>query len=422
MRIALWGAFDVEDCGRLAIRRVVEAELRRRLPGTVVTVFAPLGRLRPLALDGGRPAEPLATLDADAVTGLGKRFDCILVCAGDPLAAPDRAAGLWGDPAAAALLREPPAPGVAGCPVIRLELSGDTEQLPPPALLLARLLDARLLERRAGLLRLAGWAWGAERVLTVQGGAGLLGVVDDLAASLLPLVDAGAVAVQLAAAGALDGEEAFAEALEDALGSRCRRLPGVATLEDQAALIAGSTAFLGPPGVGLWLAAALGVPAASPAVRGGGRLLDRLGVMQPEPSALAAAMHGLLDPGAPRPRAAAAVARLDRHLDRLAGAIRSGSPEHRPPTDRARGLEALVLAHDARGRRLIAERRALQAALDGAVRDLEAELGDARDEADRLRSELAAARAANDRIVRSRTWRYSQPVRDTLARVRERRR
>jgi hypothetical protein len=418
MRLALWGAFDVEDCGRLATRQVVEAELHRRLPGTVVTVFAPLGRLRPLALDGGRPAEPLATLDAGAVAGLGARFDCIVVCAGDPLAAPDRAAELWGDPAAAALLREPPEPGAAGCPVIRIELSGDgdVEQPPPPALLLARLLAPRLLERRAGFLRSVGWAWGAEPVVTVHGGAGLLGVVDDLAASLLPLVEAGTVAVQLAAAGALDGEEAFAGALESALGSsRCRRLPGVATLEDQAALIAGSTAFLGPPGLGLWLAAALGVPAASPTTGGEGRLLDELGVMQPQPSALAAAVRGLLDPGAPRPTAAAAVARLDRHLDRLAGAVRSGSRDDPLPTDHAGGVEDLVLAHDARGRQLFAERRALQAALEGAVRDL-------RHEADRLRSELAAARAANDRIVGSRTWRYTQPVRDTLARVRERRR
>jgi hypothetical protein len=416
MRLALWGAFDVEDCGRLATRRVVEAELHRRLPGTVVTAFAPLGRLRPLALDGGRPAEPLATLDAGDVAGLGARFDCILVCAGDPLAAPDRAAELWGDPAAAALLREPPEPGAAGCPVIRLELSGDVEEQPPPALLLARLLDPRLLERRAGLLRTVGWAWGAEPVVTVHGGAGLLGVVDDLAASLLPLVEAGTVAVQLAAAGALDGEEAFAGALENALGSsRCRRLPGVATLEDQAALIAGSTAFLGPPGLGLWLAAALGIPAASPAAGGGGRLLDELGVMRPEPSALGAAVRGLLDPGAPRPTVAAAVARLDRHLDRLAGAVRSGFRDDPPPTDHAGGVEDLVLAHDARGRQLFAERRALQAALESAVRDL-------RGEADRLRSELAAARAANDRMVGSRTWRYTQPVRDTLARVRERRR
>jgi hypothetical protein len=412
MRIALWGAFDVEDCGRVAIPRVVDAEVRRRLPGAVVTVFAPLGRLRPLALDGGRPAEPLATLDAGAMERLSERFDCILVCPDDALTAPERAAQVWGDATAAALLRDPPDPGrIGGCPLLPVELNE------PPALLLARLLGTRLLESRAGFLRLMGWAWETGPLLTVQGDAGLLGAVDALAAALVPVVESGEVSVQVAASGRLEGEEAFAEALERALGSRCRRLPGVATIEDQAALVAASAAFLGPPGVGLWLAAALGVPAASPTARGDDRhraLLDELGVARPVPSALAATVRRLLHPDTPPPDAAGAAARLEHGLDRLAGAARAaaaGGPAPRLPPD---GVETLLAAHGALGRQLLAERHALQAALDGAVRD-------AREEADRLRSELAAARAANDQIVGSRTWRYSQPVRDTLARVRERR-
>ncbi|MDB5068625.1 MAG: hypothetical protein JWM18_5059, partial [Chloroflexi bacterium] len=99
---------------------------------------------------------------------------------------------------------------------------------------------------------------------------------------------------------------------------------------------------------------------------------------------------------------------------RLAGAVRAaaaGGPAPPLPPD---GMETLREAHDALGRQLLAERRALQAELDGALRG-------SREEADRLRSELAAARAANEQIVGSRTWRYTQPVRDTLARVRERR-
>jgi hypothetical protein len=412
MRIALWGAFDVEDCGRVAIPRVVEAEVRRRLPGAVVTVFAPLGRLRPLALDGGRPAEPLASLDAGAMERLAERFDCILVCPDDALTGPDRAARVWGDAAAATLLRDPPDPGrTGGCPLLPVELDA------PPALLLPRLLGTRLLESRAGFLRLMGWAWETAPVLTVQGDAGLLGAVDAVAAALVPVVEAGEASVQLAASGRLEGEEAFAQALESALGGRCRRLPGVATIEDQAALVATSAAFLGPPGVALWLAAALGVRAASPAARGDdgrGALLDELGVARPAPSALAATVRRLLRPDTPPPDAAAAAARLDRGLDRLVGAVRAaaaGGPAPPLPPD---GMETLREAHDALGRQLLAERRALQAELDGALRG-------SREEADRLRSELAAARAANEQIVGSRTWRYTQPVRDTLARVRERR-
>ncbi|HEY0410908.1 MAG TPA: hypothetical protein VGE42_11645, partial [Candidatus Dormibacteraeota bacterium] len=171
-RIALWGAFDVEDCGRVAIPRVLEVELRRRLPGTVVTVFAPLGRLRPLALDGGRPAEPLATLDAGAMERLAGRFDCILVWPDDALTAPVRAAQVWGDAAVAALLRDPPDAGrIGGCPLLPVELEA------PPALLLPRLLGTRLLECRAAFLRLMGWTWESGPLLTVQGDAGLLGAV-----------------------------------------------------------------------------------------------------------------------------------------------------------------------------------------------------------------------------------------------------
>jgi hypothetical protein len=58
--------------------------------------------------------------------------------------------------------------------------------------------------------------------------------------------------------------------------------------------------------------------------------------------------------------------------------------------------------------------------------DLRAQLDDARAahhaEVQALRAELAAARAAVEAITGSRTWRYSQPVRATLALVRERRR
>src|SRR5690242_9110878 len=101
MRIALWGAFDIEDSGRLSTATVVAAELRRRLPGAVITAFAPLGRRRPLGLDGGRPAEPLGGLDAVAAAA---SFDCILVCGEDALCGSERRALLWDDPAASAPL------------------------------------------------------------------------------------------------------------------------------------------------------------------------------------------------------------------------------------------------------------------------------------------------------------------------------
>jgi len=420
-RIALWGAFDVEDGGRLATRRVIEAELCRRLPGAVVTAFAPLGSRRPLALDGGRPAEPLSATGGSAT---GRGFDCILVCTEDALAAPERAAELWGDAGLAAPLRDPPDAAAVGCPVIRLDVAHPDGPVPPPALLLPRLLDERLLEARAGLLRLLGSAWDTGRVLTVAGDRALLSRLDALAAALIAPVDGGEVSVQLVASGRLDGEDEFAAALERALDGRCRRVPGVATVEDHAAVIATSSAYAGPPGTGLWLAAALGIPAAAFTHPGppGGALLDELGIAHPPEEEIGAALRGLCAPSAPRPDAGGVIARVDGHLDRLAAAALAGmarTPVTRPPLD---AVGVLREACESLGRRLFAERRALQSERDRAVRDLEEEVRALREEADRLRAELRAARTANDLIVGSRTWRYTQPVRDTLARVRERRR
>ncbi|MEA2670448.1 MAG: hypothetical protein QOG45_668, partial [Chloroflexota bacterium] len=257
---------------------------------------------------------------------------------------------------------------------------------------------------RAGLMRLLGWAWDGRAVISVHGDRELLGEVGVLAAALLPLVESGAAAVQLAAPGRLGGEEEFAAALEAALGGRCRRLPAEAQLEDQVAVLRCSAAFLGPEGFGLQVARALRLRSAA------------LPLAEP-----GAAVLRLLDPQTPRPAPPReAIARLDGYLDRLAGLALVAAARRAAAGP---GVAAtLPEAHRALGLRLFAERRALQEALDGEVRRLEAELGAARAESDRLRAELGASRAANDAIVGSRTWRYSQPVRDTLARVRERRR
>ena len=154
----------------------------------------------------------------------------------------------------------------------------------------------------------------------------------------------------------------------------------------------------------------------------GARKWHRLGIAHPPEEEIGAALRGLCAPSAPRPDAGGVIARVDGHLDRLAAAALAGlarTPVTRPPLD---AVEVLREARESLGRRLFAERRALQSERDRAVRDLEDEVRALREEADRLRAELRAARTANDLIVGSRTWRYTQPVRDTLARVRERRR
>jgi hypothetical protein len=459
---------------------VAAAELRRRLPSATVTAFSPLGRLRPMALDGGRPAEPLGPPSAGRRQELAARFDCVLVCGEDSLVGSARAAALWGDEdgggaAAARLLVDGLGAELeAGCPVVwagvsvpeepdpdtaarvcavaacrgpiavldggsrrRLAAAGvtaDISVLPPVALLLPRLLDREMLRRRADLLRMMEWTWAGGAVLTIHGDRSLMAALDAVAAAVLPLVESGIASVQLGASGRLDGEEDFADALEAALGGRCRRLPGVAALEDHVAALAGSRAFAGPPGFGLCAATGLGLPAASLTLSeddGDDGLAAELGAARLRVPDLAAGLRGLLSAGAPRPEAATSAAgRLDHHFDTVAdlalvaaarrAAGRRGEQSAGIAPEAL--LEALGRAHAARGRRLFQERAAFDAARQAAVGELSAQLEQAHADADRLRAELAAARAANDRMVASRTWRYTQPVRDALARVRERRR
>jgi hypothetical protein len=462
-RIALWGAFDVEECGPQATRRVVEAELLRRLPGASVTAFSPLGRLRPLALDGGRPAEPLPVESPAGLAELRTRFDCILVCGEDSLSDGARAADLWGEgdrvTAATRLLVDGPGADLEDvCPMAWVGVSlgsdpgperaarlvaaagrrapvavldqasrrrlaaagvrGEIELLPPFGLLLPRLLGTDLLRRRGELHRLMEWSWPAGAVLTVQGNARLAGTLQQISAAVLPLVTRGGVQVQLSAGGAHAGEAEFASALDAALDGRCRRLPGVTPPEDQVAAIAGSAAYLGPPGLGLSVARALGIPAVTPALPGDDEdgPAAGLGAEPVAPDRLAAALQRLFVPAASRPAPpAGAIAQLDRHLDGvarfalLAWARRAAAGV---PGEAAGGAGDGLLrrAHEERGRRLFADRAAIQAASDAAVEQLRARL-------DAARAELQAARAENDRIVASRTWRYTQPLRDARARI-----
>jgi hypothetical protein len=411
MRVALRGGFDAADAELLAARRVLEIGLERRLPGCEVTAFSPEGRL--LALDGGRPAQALPG-SPEGLATLAAHFECVMALGGPETEL---------ETSLPTVRADEPLPG-----------DGESGELPPLPLLLPGLLGPELLRRRTDFLRLVGWAWPPGRVLTVQGDATLLGAAGEIAAALLPLIESGTASVQLAASGGERGEERFAGALESALGGRCRRIPEVAAVEDQVALVGGSTAYLGPPGLGLWAAVALGVPSAVPATSAPGdldRLLTELGISRPAPGELAAVLLTLLAGGAEPPRAGAALDRLERHLDGLAGLVLAAADRARPASEPPGGatdlttearLEALRVAHQARGRQLFAERRAAQAALDATAAGLTASLAEARAEADGLRAELAAARAANDAMVASRTWRYTQSVRDGLAWVRERRR
>src|SRR5919204_1755609 len=88
-RIALWGLYDVADYHALLVARILERELRARLPLARIDRYAPLGSDHPSALDGGRPALPLGSPTPHRKRQLAERHDLVVV-AGDVVHVDDR--------------------------------------------------------------------------------------------------------------------------------------------------------------------------------------------------------------------------------------------------------------------------------------------------------------------------------------------
>ncbi|MGH8990981.1 MAG: polysaccharide pyruvyl transferase family protein [Acidimicrobiia bacterium] len=92
-RLALWGTFDVDNYGDHLFPRVAIPELRRRLPGVTVDVYAPYGRLHPTPLDNG-PVAPLGAWSPARAAELARAYDTVVIGGGeiihlnDPLLAP----------------------------------------------------------------------------------------------------------------------------------------------------------------------------------------------------------------------------------------------------------------------------------------------------------------------------------------------
>ena len=78
-RIALWGLYDVADYHALLVARILERELRARLPLARIDRYAPLGSDHPSAFDGGRPALPLGSPTRHRKRQLAERHDLVVV-------------------------------------------------------------------------------------------------------------------------------------------------------------------------------------------------------------------------------------------------------------------------------------------------------------------------------------------------------
>jgi Polysaccharide pyruvyl transferase len=345
-RIALCGLFDLPSYGDLLVPRVLERELRRRLPLARVHTYAPLGR--PIAMDGGRPALPLPPKEE-----LAEQHDLVVITGDVIHARDDLYAEAYGDE-----LEKPPSSFFVDglgpelerrCPVAwhavgvpfdldphrlksaldskshvsardaaskqRLLAAGSTREIvvvPEATLLAARLFRSEVLEKRLEYLRVMGWYPKSTPPLVIEAGTSIAG----------RQIDGPVVLVELG--------PREAETPEEQLPDTVFRLPAQASLEDIATAIAHARAFLCASPHGRATALSFGVP-----------LLDGEGETSCEQE-------------------------VDTELDALAGlAERSWSDraDEATPAALARALaaaeeryEVLAEAHDARGKRLLNER------------------------------------------------------------------
>jgi polysaccharide pyruvyl transferase WcaK-like protein len=370
-RLGAWGGYDVENYGDALFPRVLEHEMCRRLPDATLRLYAPLGEERHLVMNAGLPIRPLGRATPERRRMLASELDMVIIGGGELVHAYDFvyaiAYGLPPD----ALHDRPPSDFVIDglgpvlereCPVVwhglgvpfeldavfaarvrralaarpyvsvRDERSrdrllaagveGEIAVVPDSVLLLPRLLPPSAVESGLSRLRSAGLYPAAGRPLVVQGHAGLVPHVRELAAAI-EARRAGRPVV-LASTFPNAGDADFADALKPLLGGAVFRLPAPAALEDVAAAIGGGDAFVGSSLHGAITAFAFGRPFLMLNLDGRSKI-DGFAESVGLPDAVAHSLeelHERLGPALARRRPESVLkalhTRLDAHFDRLA--------------------------------------------------------------------------------------------------------
>ncbi|HEY6468806.1 MAG TPA: hypothetical protein VI434_03485 [Candidatus Dormibacteraeota bacterium] len=389
--VGLFGAFDTGDLGEVALRRVVEGELRRRRPDIHLVTLAPFGSERPVPGDEGRPALPLPAggLDVDALiitgdvlvtdSGWAERY----AVAEDAVA--ERGVGALvttglrsGTPAAGQVIwfavgapdgSESSVPALAGRDVwvrdsaTQRLIGGTVVQSGDPLLLASRIFEAGTLRRRADLLRMCGALPAGERlVVEVARGA-------DAAALSEQVMEAVKAALRHDPALSLivltlnpTAPETFDPDLGIPLAAQMHRLPIWAGLDDIAAAISGASAAIATTSAGVHLAEALGTPVVAVEAAAAGRFAG-VSTLEREPGGQLAALvaHGKpVDIADAVTTLDGAFAELAERLPRVANA--AGVAASCDPTD-----SALAVLQQ----RLADERTALQAELSRLQAEIE---------------------------------------------------
>jgi hypothetical protein len=401
VRIGLWCMCDTGALDGAVVRRVVETELLRRLPGASVAV-ASSGSAAPTVRDGGSPAERLEVVATGSaalvVAGRLRSAEDAGVLAAHSLvalqgvslqgeAAPPAVAGTVHcsarDAQAQATLRG------AGVPV------GD--EVPHQGVLLRRALSAAVVSRRVAHWRYVG-ALPAEPVHVVVDAALLEtpGWRDALTALEGPLVYVDTVGESLGR----DGGGGF---------------PARAGVEDVAAAVSCARAVVSGDAALAAVAVGFGIPVAACGVEIEGA------VAVETPQQLAAILQRLAS--SPAHDASPLQARLDADFDALATALLRAVPA----AAHAAGMpgaaiddDAYRLAYQSRTRESVALRRALESEIAALEVDAEHARSRHRDEVAALQAELWQWRDTAERVTTSKTWRWTEPAREAYRRARRR--
>ena len=401
-RIALLGRFDVARFGELLLPRIHEAELRRRLPGSRVLPYAPLGPEHPVALDGGLTALPLGAWSPENAARLAEAADAVIVAGADVLTTDDTALGAdYGLSAGEAHRRhfsgfflEGPRPkgpmawSAAGVPfdfdeadaprlrgalqdaryvsvrddvsrrrLVQAGTERDITVVPDPVALAFRVFEPAVLARRLDYLRLMEWFPRGGAPVVVQGSEALVAHAESIAAALT-----GAIAGRNAPVLLLETEPAEGSRFAEALMPRLRgafRVPASVSLVDILAVFSGARFFVGDSVHGHMAALGFGVPSLFVSVGEVAPALAALGDAAPasaHPADSGNALPRLLGQartdGLPSPVAV----RLEAHFDALAGFAdcavaesfeRDTGPRSREGTGLLRALQDAELRLDA---------------------------------------------------------------------------
>jgi hypothetical protein len=395
--VGLFGGWDTGNLGEVALRRVIEGELRRRRPDIEVVPFAPFGAEHPIPGDEGRPARPLAAVAERSGLGADALIISGDVLAGDAawsrryptaqehiaergVAALALAGTRAGLPAADQVSWF--AVGVSDDPDVDLSdlegrdvwvrnrrtqerLGGDAALSGDPLLLASSVFGGEVLRKRADLLRLCGALTAGRRlVVEVTGGFDSPDAARHLSGALdgaLRSDPALSVIVLSLDPAALPPETILR--VEGVIAERVHHFPAWASLDDVAAAMSGAAVVLATSPAGAHLATGLRAPTALVGTGAADRTHPGIPVFAAD---LPAGIAALLSGGSPTE-----ISETVDTLDAAFAALADRLPMRSALTSATRLHDPVDSAIAILQQRLVDERTALEAELSRLQAELE---------------------------------------------------